>query len=174
MADLLIQIVDKDDNPIGSADMKKAWRDGLWHRVSRVMVQDDSGALLLQLRTSSKELFPDCWDNSAAGHVDDGETYEEAAVRELAEEIGVTNVPLEFLDYYSSDDRYKGSYMREFNKVYLVKIPRDYKIKKQDSEVAEVKWFTKAEVKKLLEEDKKITPGLKNALTRNPFFYEDN
>lgn len=174
MSSLPIQIVDENDKPIGGADMKKAWLEGLYHRVARIMVQDDEGSLLLQLRVKAKELWPERWDNSAAGHVDLGESYEDAAARELKEEVGIADVKLQSLDYYFSDDRYKNYRTREFNKVYLAVIPKGYKTKRQESEVADIRWFSKEEVRELLKNDGKMTPGLKNVLTRNPFLYEDN
>ena len=46
----------------------------------------------------SKDTYPGAWDSSAAGHLDAGEDYNEAAARELREELGLTsNRPLEFL-----------------------------------------------------------------------------
>ena len=36
-----------------------------------------------------KDRHPGVWDSSAAGHVDAGEDYDEAALRELEEELGV-------------------------------------------------------------------------------------
>ena len=45
------------------------------------------GEILLQQRALSKEICPGLWDVSAAGHVDSGETLEDAAVRETFEEL---------------------------------------------------------------------------------------
>lgn len=83
MSDIPIQIVDENNNPTGSATKQEAWRDGLVHRVVRISILDPAGRLLVQKRSLQKELFPGRWDNSAAGHVDAGETYEQAALREL-------------------------------------------------------------------------------------------
>jgi isopentenyl-diphosphate delta-isomerase type 1 len=168
-----VQVVDENDKPIGGVDIREAWEKSLPHRISRVMVQDEKdGSLLLQLRVKSKYLFPECWDNSAAGHVDAGESYEAAAIRELNEEMGISGVKLGILDYYYSHDMYKEHNLCEWNKVYLAKISREYKVKKQDNEVAEIKWFSKSELRGLLKQEDKITPGLKYVLKRNPFLYE--
>jgi isopentenyldiphosphate isomerase len=43
----------------------------------------------LQKRSSRKRIQPGKWDSSVGGHVDPGESYEQAAERELAEELGV-------------------------------------------------------------------------------------
>jgi isopentenyldiphosphate isomerase len=48
------------------------------------------GAIYMQRRSKWKDRYPLKLDSSAAGHVDSGETYEEAARRELQEELGIT------------------------------------------------------------------------------------
>jgi isopentenyl-diphosphate Delta-isomerase len=52
-------------------------------------VFDPSGRVFLQKRSMAKDLSPGLWDSSCSGHLDSGEDYDAAAVRELAEEIGV-------------------------------------------------------------------------------------
>jgi isopentenyldiphosphate isomerase len=61
-----------------------------------VFVFNSAGRLLVQLRTAEKDEFPLCYTSSASGHVDSGEGYESAAVRELEEELGLSS-PIEFL-----------------------------------------------------------------------------
>ncbi len=56
--------------------------------------------MLLQKRSAHVRSGAGKWDDSVAGHVDEGETYLEAATRELAEEIGVVNTDLEEVGYY--------------------------------------------------------------------------
>ena len=68
----------------------EAHKQGLWHRSSHIWVYNDHSEILLQLRSSSKVIFPDKWDVSAAGHIGTGEKPLESALRELKEEIGIT------------------------------------------------------------------------------------
>jgi isopentenyldiphosphate isomerase len=60
-----------------------------------VLVFDAEGRVFLQKRSMLKDLSPGLWDSSCSGHLDSGEDYDVAAIRELAEEIGVriTNAP---------------------------------------------------------------------------------
>ncbi|MCZ6723866.1 MAG: NUDIX domain-containing protein, partial [Gammaproteobacteria bacterium] len=51
---------------------------------------NNQGQLFIQKRSMSKDNQPGLWDSSAAGHVDSGEDYHSCAIRELAEELGVT------------------------------------------------------------------------------------
>ena len=61
---------------------------GLWHRAVHILVFDGTGRVLLQKRSMLKDLSPGLWDSSCSGHLDAGEDYDAAAIRELAEEIG--------------------------------------------------------------------------------------
>ena len=46
--------------------------------------------MFLQKRSHLKDSNPGTWNSSAAGHLDSGEDYAACAVRELAEELGIT------------------------------------------------------------------------------------
>ncbi len=61
----------------------------LWHRAVHIWLRNARGELFLQRRSIWKDRNPSVWDSSAAGHVDAGENYGEAARRELREELGV-------------------------------------------------------------------------------------
>jgi 8-oxo-dGTP diphosphatase len=50
---------------------------------------DESALVLLGRRAANREFYPDVWD-VPGGHLEPGETSEQALVRELREEIGVT------------------------------------------------------------------------------------
>lgn len=91
-----IQIVDEDDQPIGASTRQEAWANGSYYRLVQIVLRDEDGDFLLQKRSMEKPLYPGRWTNAASGHVDEGETYETSAPRELAEEIGV-EVPLTFV-----------------------------------------------------------------------------
>jgi isopentenyl-diphosphate delta-isomerase type 1 len=167
MPDLLIEIVDENDQPIGVVSMAEAQKKGLSHRIVRIMVEDNAGNVLLQKRSATMILYPGCWDNSAAGHVDQGETYATAAIRELSEEIGLTGVPLVEIGYYSSNTKYKTRLLNRFNKVYKVVIEPNVQFTLQTDEVAGVKWFSVAETKEMiLRYPDKVSDGLIDVFER--------
>ena len=58
------------------------------HRTVNVLLVNAAGALLLQERDELAPRCPDQW-GPPGGHVEDGESHEAAAYRELAEETGV-------------------------------------------------------------------------------------
>lgn len=82
-------VVNERDEPIGRATRREVHATGLWHRAVHVLVFDAAGRVFLQKRSMLKDLSPGQWDSSCSGHLDAGETYDAAAVRELDEEIGV-------------------------------------------------------------------------------------
>jgi mutator protein MutT len=79
----------------------------LMHRVVHVLVFNDRGELLLQKRSMSKDVAPGKWDTSVGGHVDAGETINEALRREMEEELGITACGPEFLYTYIHSNPYE-------------------------------------------------------------------
>lgn len=166
MASQPIQIVDEQDNPTGSATKQEAWDQGLIHRVVRVMIENSKGQVLLQHRTPTKDLFPNCWDNSAAGHVDFGEDYKAAAIRELQEELGLEGLSLAELGRYRSDEIWKGHQLNRFTRCYKV-VADITPAKLEASKVDDARWFTLADVKKLINDHPdQVTDGLLQVIAR--------
>ncbi len=88
MSEDMVEQVDENDSIVAEVTRTRAHSEGLPHRVAVVYLTRPSGEILVQQRMSGR------FDHSAAGHVDPGETYEQAAYRELFEELGVNNVQL--------------------------------------------------------------------------------
>lgn len=82
-------VVDENDEVIAQATRAEVHARHLWHRAVHVMVFNKRGDLLLQQRSMFKDVHPGLWGSSVSGHVDSGEHYAEAAVRELDEEMGI-------------------------------------------------------------------------------------
>jgi len=90
----LFEIVDDEGRIIGTAPRSKCHGDpSLAHRSVHILVVNARGEIYLQKRSPTKDVQPGRWDTSAGGHLAPGETYEQAAVRELAEELGVRVAP---------------------------------------------------------------------------------
>ena len=91
MVDEILDIVDEKDRVIGQAPRAVCHTDpSKIHRAVHVFVFNRTGELLLQLRGYGKRIQPGKWDISAGGHMAAGEGYDEAAARELEEELGVS------------------------------------------------------------------------------------
>jgi 16S rRNA (adenine1518-N6/adenine1519-N6)-dimethyltransferase len=87
-------VVDEMDRILRYAYRSQVHGDNLRHRAVHILIFNDAGEVYLQKRSRWKDRHPLLWDSSAAGHVRAGEGYDEAAQRELQEELGI-NVPLE-------------------------------------------------------------------------------
>ena len=82
--------VDCHDRVIGVTTREDAHRLNLFHRAVHLYIRGEHGGLILQKRSLSKDLEPGRWTVSCSGHVDRGESFKEAAVREMEEELGVS------------------------------------------------------------------------------------
>lgn len=89
--DVFVQ-VDQENNVIGPIKKSDSCAKGVLHRTVSVLVFNQAGELLIQLRPKDKDLYPGLYTLSATGHVDwtenGPESYEEAALREYREELG--------------------------------------------------------------------------------------
>lgn len=161
MASAPIQIVDEQDNPTETATKQEAWDKGLIHRIVRIMLHDKNGRVLLQHRTPTKDIFPDCWDNSAAGHIDVGEDYSTAAARELKEELDLEGLRLTKIGKYRSDETWKGHRFNRFTACYRAEIDQA-PTRLEDGKVDDVRWYTVDEIKSLIKNHPdKVTDGLR-------------
>ena len=101
----IVQIVDEDNQEIVTIARWMMREQRLIHRASYILVFNRAGELFVQKRTKNKDIYPGYWDVAAGGVVLAGESYEESASRELAEELGISGVNLQFLfDQYFEDD----------------------------------------------------------------------
>ena len=89
-----VLIVDADNNEIGSAPRHVMRSKGLPHRATYILVFNGRGELFVQKRTITKDIYPGFYDIAAGGVVLAGESYNESAERELAEELGIRDTPL--------------------------------------------------------------------------------
>ena len=89
-AEEILDIVDENGSVIGRAPRSACHGDpSLAHRVVHILVFNAAADLLLQKRGKNKKIQPGKWDTSVGGHLAAGEGYDEAAARELEEELGV-------------------------------------------------------------------------------------
>lgn len=102
--DELVAIVDSHNRVVGSCSRREMRARSLYHRATYLLVFDARGRIFLQKRTPTKDVFPGCWEPTAGGVVLAGETYEQGAARELAEELGIRGVPLRSLFTFLYED----------------------------------------------------------------------
>ena len=134
-------VVDEQDRVVGAAPRREVHARGLLHRAVHALVFDPAGRVLLQKRSATKDTFPNRWAASASGHVDRGEDYDTAMVRELGEEVGVfvKAAPPRICRIGACEET-----GREF--VWVYRCRHDGPVRGQPEEVSELGWFTPAEI----------------------------
>ncbi len=84
-----LSVLDKDGNIVGEEYRDVIHQKGLLHGEVHVWCVTPDNILIFQHRAKDKDTYPDLLDATAGGHVDLKETYEESALKELAEETGI-------------------------------------------------------------------------------------
>lgn len=85
----LVERVDEQDRPLGPVDRAEAIRRGWLHRIATVVCRDADGRILVHRRAETMSRFPGQYNSMVGGAAEVGETYEQAAGRELSEELGI-------------------------------------------------------------------------------------
>ncbi|MFF9978513.1 NUDIX hydrolase [Streptomyces erythrochromogenes] len=88
-----VERVDEHDEVLGVVDRDEAIRHGWLHRVATIVCRDTGGRILVHRRPQDASRFPGHLNWMLGGAVGVGESYEDAAARELAEELGVLDRP---------------------------------------------------------------------------------
>lgn len=149
--------VDKDDTVIGSGTIKNAIENGIIRRVSRILIFNAKGDVLLQRRGDTIS-YPGLWNDSASGHVDVGETYMEAALREMKEEMGIKGVTLTEVGKFYGEELDGALIRKAFNTLYTGVF--NGTLTPDPHEVSETKWISVVDLQKWIEErPHDFTPG---------------
>lgn len=91
-AEELLDVVDEHDRVTGTAPRGEVYRLGLTHRCVFILVRDPQRRIFVHRRTETKLFAPGAYDMFVGGVVGAGEAYDDAAVREAEEELGVDGV----------------------------------------------------------------------------------
>lgn len=150
----LLDVLDEEGNLTGKKEDKDIIHEkGLWHREVCVLIRYRKGEYLIQKRAATKKQAPNKW-GMTAGHVDAGEDFEEAMIREIREELGI-EVALEELTPLAT---FKEAFENEtttnnnYTKYYFYETNRkieDYTICLE--ELSELKYITIEEMEKAVE-----------------------
>lgn len=146
-----IVIVDEQNNEIGSATRQEMRARNLPHRATFILVFNSAGQLFVQQRTTRKDIYPGYYDAVCGGVVQEGETYEVSAVRELAEELGIRDTECTTLFDFSFREKNNFVWGRAYSCIY------DGAITLQEEEVAWGSFLSLEEVLQLTA-SKSFTP----------------
>jgi isopentenyl-diphosphate Delta-isomerase len=140
-----VVVVNESDEVIGTMPKSEANKNGTPHRIAVVYVENSDGEFLVQARTDGY------LDHSATGHVDPGESYEEAAKRELAEELDISGTELVRIGHASTaGEKYPGKISSHVFDIFVCRAkPGNLQV----NEVKEVYWASPEDVITDMEKD---------------------
>lgn len=146
----IIAVYDPAGREIGSAERAVVYAEGLWHASAGVLVRSRDGErLYVHRRTDTKAVFAGMHDCLAGGVLAPGEEPTAAAVRELAEELGITPGPGDDgplpLASASWDGEWLGAPMRCH--LFAYELRHDGPVRHQPEEIADGWWWTDAELR---------------------------
>lgn len=100
----LVYEVDENDRILRIVRRGELTDQHLRHRSVAILFRDGAGRILVHRRAEVKRVFPRFYDMFVAGMVPAGESYDQTARREAAEEVGQRNVVLRPIGKWRYDD----------------------------------------------------------------------
>lgn len=155
--DELVDIVDEFDQVVQVVPRRIMRAERLRHRAVFIAVVDGAGRLLVHRRSPLKDVWPSWCDIAVGGVVGAGESYLEAAHRELSEEIGVSAATLEEVDIGESR-RYDDDQVSLMARCYVVTSPGPFTF--DDGEVVEAWWVHRDGLNDLLNRENFLPDSL--------------
>ena len=150
MADVLLDIVTEEDVVIDQQMRSVVHEVGLWHRGVHVFLFTQDGKMLVQKRSADRASSPSLLDCSVSEHVKAGESYLEAAIRGMKEEMGVEEIEIKplfkFRMKYGANDN-------EISVLYEGKIKPE-QVKFDSVEIEEVGYYSIEEIQNKMESEK--------------------
>ena len=153
-------IVDEDGHVVGVATRGECHSGSkLLHPVVHLHVFNSRGEVYLQKRPEWKDIQPGKWDTSVGGHIDYGETPEQALIREVREELGITDFTPERVGKYVFES------CRERELVYVHRTIYDGPIKPSTEELDGGRFWTLDEIRQSLGQNL-LTPNFESEFSR--------
>lgn len=160
----IFPIVDEQGTVIGKATRGECHSGTrLLHPVVHLHVFNKQGDVYLQKRPEWKDIQPGKWDTAVGGHLDYGETPEEALRREVREELGMTDFTPSFIGKYVFESQ------RERELVHVHRTIYDGEIQPSKEELDGGRFWTIQEIREAMGQGV-LTPNFEHEFQR--FFLE--
>lgn len=119
MVEELFPLVDEEGNVIGQATRSVCHNGSKpLHPVVHLHIFNQKGEIFLQKRSEKKDIQPGKWDTAVGGHVDFGESIEDALVREAREELSILDFTPEFIRRYVFESDIEKELVHTFKTIY--------------------------------------------------------
>ena len=158
-----ISLFTKEGERAGSSEKVEALKAGHIRGVARILIFNDVGKVFLQKRNKDKQVAPNTWDISVGGHVDEGETFAEAAKREAQEELGIQNLELKEITTFYLEEPSKYGTGKSFDTLYSAVYSEEIRLREE--EIQDGEWVDLDTLRKEIKKSpEKFAPGLKRSL----------
>jgi isopentenyl-diphosphate delta-isomerase type 1 len=145
----MLDIVDMDDNVIGASTKESKMANGLVSRNVAIFIRDGQ-RILIARRAMHKKTFPGRYDLAVCGNVAAGESYEDAARRELMEELGI-GCRLTMLKKVFNEINADGIALKYFTGIFIGDFSGDVKL---NDELSETRWLSVPELEEMMSKGK--------------------
>lgn len=153
-------LVNEEGETIGKATRRECHSGTkMLHPVIHLHIFNDAGELYLQKRSTTKDIQPGKWDTAVGGHIDYGETVEEALRREVREELGITDFVPRFITRYVFESAIEKELVNTFRTTYNGNITPD------PSELDDGRFWTLDEIRASLGKEV-FTPNFEQEFSR--------
>jgi len=148
MTDELLDIVTDEDVVIDQQMRSTVHQLGLQHRGVHVFLFTPDGKMLIQKRSADRAASPSLLDCSVSEHVKAGESYLEAAMRGMKEEMGVDGIEIKSLVRFRMN---YGVNDNEISTLYKGVVSPN-KVKFDPIEIEEVNYYSVDELQKMIKD----------------------
>lgn len=148
-------IVNASDKIIEYKDKKQAYKEKAMLRSVQIFVYNSKGELYIQKRGKNKSRYPNYFCASVAGHVEVGESYRQAAIRELKEELGLKEI--ENLEFITKEKTPVGRGNYAMMALFVIKTEESITLQKEEIDSGD--FYTIEKIKRLILEKKLFTPS---------------
>ncbi|MEI6200240.1 MAG: NUDIX domain-containing protein, partial [Actinomycetota bacterium] len=138
--DEMVEEIDITGNVLRLVPRRKMRAEQLCHRSVFIAVMSEKGDLLVHKRAETKDIWPGWWDVAVGGVVGPGETWADAAVRELHEELGIEGTRLTLLGIGA----YRDPDVQLVAATFLCRTEGPFAF--ADGEITEAHWVSQTEI----------------------------
>lgn len=159
MGDHLLDIVNENDEVVGQELKSLKLKKNFISRVVAIFIRNSEGKLLVCKRGAKEEIAAGLYDLAAFGNVESGESYIDAAKRELLEEVNI-DTELRFLGKFYQEVEIDGKLFKIFVSIY---IGTSDVTPETSEEIESWKWMRIEEIEKEMEANRSLfCPGFLN------------